>query len=87
LRQCDPAIATATPPQNRRTDGKDQTQRTATDAPVHSFRTLLASLATLAKNRVVARWRGSSTPFELLTQPTPLQQRAFDLLGVPIRGL
>ena len=66
---------------------KDQTQRTATDAPVHSFRTLLASLATLAKNRVVARGRGSSTPFELLTQPTPLQQRAFDLLGVPIHGL
>jgi Transposase DDE domain len=66
---------------------KDQTQRTATDAPVHSFRTLLASLATLAENRVVARGRGSSTPFELLTQPTPLQQRAFDLLGVPIRGL
>jgi Transposase DDE domain len=63
---------------------KDQTQRTATDEPVHSFRTLLASLATLAKNRVVARGRDSAAAFDVLTQPTPLQQRAFDLLGVPL---
>jgi transposase len=66
---------------------KDQTKRTATDEPVQSFRTLLAHLATLARNRVVARGRDAATPFELLTQPTSLQQRAFDLLGVPIKGM
>jgi hypothetical protein len=63
---------------------KDQSQRTATDEPVHSFRTLLASLATLAKNRVVARGRDPAAAFDVLTQPRPLQQRAFDLLGVPL---
>jgi hypothetical protein len=63
---------------------KDQTQRTATDEPVQSFRTLLASLATLAKNRVLARGRDSAATYDVLTQPTPLQQRAFDLLGVPL---
>jgi Transposase DDE domain len=63
---------------------KDQSQRTATGEPVHSFRTLLACLATLAKNRVVARGRDSAAAYDVLTQPTPLQQRAFDLLGVPL---
>ena len=60
---------------------KDQTKRTDDQLPVHSFRTLLADLATLAKNRV----RTSGTPateFYVLTRPTPLQQRAFELLGV-----
>lgn len=60
---------------------KDETKRTDDGQPVHSFRTLLADLGTLAKNRV----RLAGTPdseLEMLTQPTPIQQRAFDLLGV-----
>jgi hypothetical protein len=48
--------------------------------PVHSFQTLLADLATLAKNRV--RLPGSQADFDVLTQPTPLQKRVFDLLGL-----
>jgi hypothetical protein len=48
--------------------------------PVHSFRTLLTDLATLAKNRV--RVPGSPAEFDVLTQPTPLQKQAFDLLGL-----
>ncbi|MCH7926244.1 MAG: hypothetical protein IIC51_11980 [Planctomycetes bacterium] len=60
---------------------KDQRKRTDEDEPVHSFRTLLEDLGTLAKNRV--RVRGSSEAFYLLTQPTALQTRALDLLGVP----
>ena len=60
---------------------KAHAHRTADGFPVHSFRTLLSDLATLAKNRVRLKVSGS-TPFEMLTKPTPLQQRAFDLLGV-----
>ncbi len=57
---------------------------TADDAPVHSFRTLLSDLATIAKNRI-APATADAVPFDLLTTPTALQQRAFDLLGVNYR--
>jgi hypothetical protein len=60
---------------------KDETKRTDDGLPVHSFRSLLADLATLAKNLV--RTSGpASAEFYVLTRPTPLQQRAFELLGV-----
>ena len=49
---------------------------------VHSFHDLLAALRTLCKNRVrLAIPDSNSTPFELLTDPTPLQRTAFELLG------
>ena len=60
---------------------KARRKRTAKGRPVHSFRTLLDDLATLCKNRVVANVAGAE-PFEMLTQPTALQQDAFKLLGV-----
>ena len=60
---------------------KARRKRTAKGLPVHSFRTLLDDLATLCKNRVVANVAGAE-PFEMLTQPTALQQDAFKLLGV-----
>jgi hypothetical protein len=47
--------------------------------PVHSFRTLLADLATVTRNTV--RF-GTNLDVTVLTTPTPLQQHAFDLLGV-----
>jgi hypothetical protein len=60
---------------------KDRTKHTPDGQPVHSFRTLLADLATLCKNRV--RLARTDTPsFYVLTQPTPLQRQALDLLGV-----
>ncbi len=60
---------------------KDETRRTCDGLPVHSFRTLLADLGTLAKNRV--RLAGvPNSELDLLTHPTPLQERAFALLGV-----
>ena len=62
---------------------KDKTKQTEEGLPVHSFRTLLADLGTLAKNRV--RMRGGSGPeFYELTKPTALQQRALDLLAVSL---
>jgi len=49
--------------------------------PVHSFRSLINDLATLCLNKVSL----PSNPkyrFDLPTKPTPLQARAFELLGV-----
>lgn len=61
---------------------KEQTKLTADGLPVQSFRTLLANLASLVKNRVRPRGAEPQAAFIALTQPTLLQQRAFDLLGV-----
>ena len=47
---------------------------------VHSFRSLLTELATLTKNTV--RVPGSQATFEKLANPTALQNRAFQLLGL-----
>ena len=60
---------------------KAQTKRTATDLPVHSLRTLLDDLATIANNRVAPRIPGAE-PFDLITRPTELQRQALRLLGV-----
>jgi hypothetical protein len=62
---------------------KSATGRTPDGAPVHSFRSLLADLATLARNTVVTP-AAPDRPFTILTRPTPIQQKAFDLLGFPI---
>ena len=60
---------------------KAQTKHTDDGLPVHSFQTLLDDLQTVAKNRV----RAGGIAFDMITTPTPLQQRAFDLLGVSYR--
>ena len=58
---------------------KATTRRTDDGVPVHSFRSLLADLATLTRNQV--RF-GSGNTFTMLATPTQVQQRAFDLLGL-----
>jgi transposase len=52
--------------------------------PVHSFRTLLMDLATITRNTVEVKENYESVRFEKTTRPTPLQQRALDLLGVKL---
>jgi transposase len=70
-------------PRSEVAQAKDRTKQTEDGLPVHSFRTLLADLGTLAKNRVrLAGTAGSE--LDLLTQPTRLQQRVFELLGVTL---
>ena len=66
-----------------RAERKAARKRTERDEPVHSFQTLLADLATITKNRVQVNLPGAE-PFEKITQPTALQQRALSLLGVPL---
>jgi len=61
---------------------KAASKRTADGQPVHSFQSLLSDLATIVKNRVVPKACDDRQPFDLLTRPTALQQRALELLGV-----
>jgi transposase len=63
---------------------KAQRKRTLDDFPVHSFRTLLTDLATIVKNRVQPKLPGVSLSFDKITNPTPSQQAALDLLGVSL---
>jgi hypothetical protein len=67
-----------------RAQRKALTKLTADGTPLHSFHTLLSDLATVAKNRILPNTQ-DAVPFDLITTPTPLQQRAFDLLGVNYR--
>jgi hypothetical protein len=60
---------------------KAQTKRTADGHPVHSFRTLLADLATLTRNTVRL---GDAPPLTLLARPTPLQANVFHRLGLAL---
>ena len=60
---------------------KAQSKRTDDGLPVHSFQTLLADLATIAKNTAVM----NQTTMQIITTPTPLQQRALELLKVSLR--
>ena len=60
---------------------KAGSKRTPDGLPVHSFRTLLADLATLTRNRVRPAAEGAVAA-DVLTSPTPLQAKAFRLLRV-----
>ena len=65
-------------------EAKARSKRTEEAEPVESFQTLLENLATIVKN--TNRPRASQGPeFEVITTPTPYQQRALDLLGVSHR--
>lgn len=82
-----PAAATARPSPVAKAEvspaaqAKAAARRTQDGTPVHSFRSLLADLATLTRNTV--RFQ-DAPPTTLLATPTPLQQRALDLLGIAL---
>jgi transposase len=63
---------------------KALTKLTSEGIRVHSFQTLLGDLATIVKNRIQPN-DPDIPAFDLLTQPTAIQQRAFDLLDVTLR--
>nr|WP_017655383.1 site-specific integrase [Fortiea contorta] len=63
---------------------KARKKRTLDDLPVHSFQTLLADLGTIAKNKIESTVKGANFIFDKITEPTPLQQKALDLLGVSL---
>ena len=65
-------------------DRKAATQRTEDGLPVHGFRSLLADLATVTRNTMAMATPPDAT-FVIYPQFTPVQARAFDLLGVNIK--
>jgi transposase len=62
---------------------KQTTGLTPDGRPVHSFRTLLADLATLARNTIITAIN-PNYPLTVVTRPTPVQQKAFDLLELAV---
>jgi Transposase DDE domain len=62
---------------------KSARKRTNDGAPVHSFTSLLADLATICANQIQPT--DDTAAFTIITTPTPLQRRAFELLGHPHR--
>ena len=62
---------------------KAKTKRTAENLPVHSFRSLLTDLATITRNTIQPGQKQLPS-FQKVTQPTPLQQRALELLKVSL---
>ncbi len=68
-------------PRSKAAQTKDADKTTADGLPVLSFRSLLEHLGTMAKNRVRPEAE-PSLEFYQVTQATPVQERAFALLGV-----
>jgi transposase len=64
-------------------EAKAADKRTDDGQPVHSFQTLLRDLATVVKNTVQPK---HGNPFDIVTRPSPLQAKAFELLGVHLRA-
>jgi hypothetical protein len=63
---------------------KAKRKRTVDDYPVHSFQTLLADLGTIVKNEVRATIGEEKFVFDKITEPSRVQQKAIDLLGVTL---
>jgi hypothetical protein len=61
---------------------KASTKRDAAGNPVRGFRDLLDHLATLTRDRI--RYHDTNIEIDKLTDPTPTQRRAFDLIDAPI---
>ena len=60
---------------------KQTTGVTPEGTPVHSFQTLLADLATVARNTVTTAIT-PNYPLTIVTRLTTIQHKAFQLLGV-----
>ncbi len=69
---------------SKKARAKAATKKTSEKLPVHSFRTLMTDLATIVKNKFQSSGLETSLMFEKITQPTPLQQKALDLLEVSL---
>jgi transposase len=71
----------AAAPRSQDAKRKDNAKRTDDGYPVQSFQSLLKDLGTLCRNYATAQ----SSQFSLLTTPTRLQRRAFELLRLAIK--
>jgi len=76
--QRDPVAAAQPSPSARR---KKSTRHSSDGLPLHSFKTLLVELASRCRNTCRLK-TGPASSFTMLTDPTPLQVRALQLLGL-----
>ena len=61
---------------------KVQSRTLSDGSPVHSFQTLMATLAGIVRNSCRTPGGGADAPtFEITTTPNPQQKRAFELIG------
>lgn len=63
---------------------KASTHTTSTGDPAYSFTGLLDHLATLTRNHIHITGHDDNAGFEVTATPTPIQRRAFELIGKPI---
>ena len=73
----------ATAQRSAKAERKASSKHTVDGIPVHSFRTMLQDLGTIACNQIQPRIPGSPT-FPKITVPTATQRKALDLLGVKL---
>lgn len=66
---------------------KKATHTTPDGLPVHSFESLIAELASRARNTYRLKSDDSKLTFKQIPAPTPIQRRAYELLGLlPVSG-
>jgi hypothetical protein len=75
-----PADPVAPAQRSEQARAKDAAKRTPAGLPVTSYQDLLGHLATLTRQTISF----AGQRIEKLTTPTPLQRRAFELLGAPV---
>jgi transposase len=71
-------------PRSRAARAKERTKQTVDGFSVHSFRTLLADLGTVCKNRIRVTTTTTSNEFYMVTRPTAEQDHILNLLGVSL---
>ncbi|MEW6496589.1 MAG: IS1634 family transposase [Cyanobacteriota bacterium] len=69
---------------SKKARAKAATKKTLEKLPVHSFRTMIADLGSIVKNKFQSNGLEASLTFEKITQPTVLQQKAMELLDVSL---
>ena len=76
----EPASPVAPAQRSAQAKAKDAGKHTTSGLPVRKYQDLLGHLATLARQTI----NFSGQRIEKLTSPTPIQRRAFELLGAPV---
>jgi hypothetical protein len=76
----EPADPVAPAQRSAQARAKDAAKTTDDKLPVRSYQDLLGHLATLTRQTIIF----AGQRIEKLTTPTPVQARAFELLGTPV---
>ena len=69
-------------PRSDKARAKQASHRTADGLPVHSFQSLIADLGTICLNTFLTAL-SPGHQITIATRPTPIQAKAFELLGIP----